>query len=214
MSKQQTPQADRVLVLLSAAEPGVSARHFVQVFSVCSTVFAAVDVATRSGDPPVWASPVDDQTAKWLAEKHQLLAAPLALERLDPMAESYAGLVVPDGQGFYFEPHSASVRAFLEYFVKFKRPICLIGGGTAALLSTEPPAGEHWFLRKCALTAPSNYDAIKHNTYLAHTSMEDFIVTCRAKSSVHIVVDDSIVTAQNRNCTLIAIQTFILLCNR
>ncbi|KAL2914448.1 Glutamine amidotransferase-like class 1 domain-containing protein 1 [Polyrhizophydium stewartii] len=197
----------------------MSPKQFIQAYSVCTTVFSSVDLATLNGDSPRWAA-ADDASAKWLADKKHILARPLALETLDPNVEHYAGMVVPDGDGFYFEPRNLKIRSFLEYFVKFRKPVCLIGAGAAALFSTEPDPGEQWLLRKYSLTAPSNLSAVRHNKYLTHRSIEDFIVDMYGRystgknESVHIVVDDNLVTAQSKACTLIAIQTFILLCNR
>ncbi|KAH9246105.1 hypothetical protein BASA81_016382 [Batrachochytrium salamandrivorans] len=162
----------------------------------------------------------DSATAKWLADKHNLLKHPLALDTLDPLLANYSGFVVPDADGFYFEPQSPAIHSFLEYFLKFRKPICLIGSGTAVLFSTEPNTGDMWMFRRHALTAPSNLSLVKANTYTTCRSVEDFIgdlygrYSTSKNESLHIVIDDNIVTAQTKNSTLIAIQAFTLLCNR
>ncbi|KAH9273024.1 hypothetical protein BASA83_004589 [Batrachochytrium salamandrivorans] len=220
----QSAYSSKVIILLSSTNPGTSLKHFIQVYSVCSTVFNTVHIATTTGLPPIWApvmgtSPstttgsttgsttttttgstttnttnTDSATAKWLADKHNLLKHPLALDTLDPLLANYSGFVVPDADGFYFEPQSPAIHSFLEYFLKFRKPICLIGSGTAVLFSTEP-------------------------TRVICGCFDDMLLlllpTFRCKNeSLHIVIDDNIVTAQTKNSTLIAIQAFTLLCNR
>ncbi|KAH6568022.1 hypothetical protein BASA62_005699 [Batrachochytrium salamandrivorans] len=174
----QSAYSSKVIILLSSTNPGTSLKHFIQVYSVCSTVFNTVHIATTTG------------------------------------------FVVPDADGFYFEPQSPAIHSFLEYFLKFRKPICLIGSGTAVLFSTEPNTGDMWMFRRHALTAPSNLSLVKANTYTTCRSVEDFIgdlygrYSTSKNESLHIVIDDNIVTAQTKNSTLIAIQAFTLLCNR
>ncbi|KAJ8325859.1 Glutamine amidotransferase-like class 1 domain-containing protein 1 [Batrachochytrium dendrobatidis] len=225
-TKQSTPS--KVLILLSSVEPGTSPKHFVQVYSVCSTVFPTVHISTANGLPPIWSTKntphttthMDDATSKWIADKKNILSNPLSLEDLDPAIENYSGLVVPDADGFYFEHCCQKIHSFMEYFLKFKKPICMIGSGTAVLFSTEPKTGDMWIFRKFALTAPSNVSLIQSDQYLTNRSIEDFISDMYGRystgksESLHVVIDDHIVTAQANTSTLIAIQTFILLCNR
>ncbi|KAI8838643.1 hypothetical protein BC829DRAFT_421231 [Chytridium lagenaria] len=244
----------QVLFLLTSSHPGVSAKAFIQSFTVCSTVFAA-KAATPDGRPPVW-SDLDDGCLKWFRDRSIRVAnaegngadalafsktpemnssgPPLDLSTFsDPYdartlnlnQEVFAGLVVPCGDGWalgYFnDTESVAIKALFEHLVRRKRPICLIGGGTAALFSTRPSVpAESWIFEKTSLTAPSSGEALASRQAMHETSIEDFIKIWGGRYSAgrndvcHVVIDDHIVTGQNRNSNLIAIQNFILISRR
>ncbi|KAI9362478.1 hypothetical protein DFJ73DRAFT_812537 [Zopfochytrium polystomum] len=98
----------------------------------------------------------------------------------------------------------------------------MIGGGVAAVLSTRPrDAGVAWVFHRCSLTGPSTWEMLKLPDALSRQSVEDFIrlwggqyTSGREDSACHVVIDDHIVTGQNRHSTLIAIQNFILTLKR
>jgi hypothetical protein len=79
---------------------------------------------------------------------------------------------------------------------------------------------EEWMFFNYSMTAPSNFDDVIAKRYGTIPSLEEFLFSNFAhytfikKNAIHLVVDDHLVTAQNKYSTLVAIQTFILLCNR
>lgn len=96
----------------------------------------------------------------------------------------------------------------------------MIGSGCASLLATAPEVNEDWMFRHYSLTAPSNMEDVKDNLYGTIPSLEEFIVinlghyAFSSRDGPHIVIDDHMVTSQRRSGSLVAIQSFILLCNR
>ena len=83
----------KIALLLPVNEPGVSAKQFVQVYSVCSTVFQQVDILTYKAQKPIF-----DHKVPFI-EELLLTMKPLDVHKLDPIKNDYQGLVVPDGQG-------------------------------------------------------------------------------------------------------------------
>jgi hypothetical protein len=109
----------------------------------------------------------------------------------------------------------------------------MIGSGTRSkflynlsiLLQTLPLSSEKWIFESYSLTSPPN----TYTDINPLISIEDFIrdhfgnYNSFGKDSLAIVigilifdffVDDNVLTAQNKKSTIIAIQTFILMCNR
>ncbi|KAI8904397.1 hypothetical protein EDD86DRAFT_194898 [Gorgonomyces haynaldii] len=190
-----------LLLLLSSQEPGVSAKHFLQIHSVMSTVFGSIVVCTPNGDSICW-NIQDEHTRKTLADKQ---LEPVDLKSID-FTLDWHGLVIPDQLGL-----DCDILFIFDYFIKFKRPICMIGSGTEILLKTRPKIGEDWLFKDTCMTGPSNQE---------NSSVQDFISDFHGNYSFtrskrpHIVIDDHIVTAQNKNSSLLAVQTFILLCSQ
>jgi hypothetical protein len=59
--------------------------------------------------------------------------------------------MINDCQGLVVLENAQIGNGILEHFVKFKKPICLIGSGTQALLDTRPITGD-WIFRDYCIT--------------------------------------------------------------
>ena len=179
--------ASQALILLSSSAPGINFKHFQQINQVCRTVFQQVHYVTRNGERPVF-----DNEAKSDFEQ---------LNYIDIMTKihEYQGLVIPDGMGHYHD-QSEELAALLESFVKFKKPICMIGTGTAALLSTRPKVEQGWIFEHYSLTGPSNQDDIKDNRQGTVESIEEFIFryfgnfSCNINDALHVIIGNLLLT--------------------
>ncbi|KAI8897974.1 hypothetical protein BC833DRAFT_526411, partial [Globomyces pollinis-pini] len=184
-----------------------STKQFLQVYSVCSTVFSQVDIITDGKAPTFDASHSLDLTHK-------------DYKKVNTIKNDYQGLVIPDALGTFLQSFCKFKSIKLKYFKSDIEPVCMIGRGAAALLSTKPDIDQEWIFARYSLTGPSNIDDFNDGVYGKYPSIEDFCFenlgnyTCSRKNALHIIVDDNVVTGQNKTSTLIAIQTFILLCNR
>lgn len=90
----------------------------------------------------------------------------------------------------------------------------------ASLLSTAPSLNCAWIFEQYNLTGPSNMDDVKKGVFGRISSVQEFVfghfgnfVFTEKETATHVIVDDFLVTAQRKEDTLIAIQTFILICN-
>jgi hypothetical protein len=90
----------------------------------------------------------------------------------------------------------------------------------ASLLSTAPTLNNPWIFEQYNLTGPSNLDDVNRGVYGKISSVQEFVFghfgnfVYTEKECLHVVVDDILVTAQRKADTLIALQTFILICNK
>ncbi|EMP34729.1 Parkinson disease 7 domain-containing protein 1 [Chelonia mydas] len=98
-------------------------------------------------------------------------------------------------------------------------PICAVGHGVAALCCATNE-DKSWVFQGYSLTGPSVYELIRQPSFASLSIIvEDFVKDSGATFSaskpdaVHVVLDRHLVTGQNENSTVVAVQNLILLCN-
>ncbi|XP_075357901.1 glutamine amidotransferase-like class 1 domain-containing protein 1 isoform X2 [Mycteria americana] len=98
-------------------------------------------------------------------------------------------------------------------------PICAIGHGVAALCCATNE-DKSWVFQGYSLTGPSVYELVRQPNFASLSIIvEDFVkdsgATFSASSpdAVHVVLDRHLVTGQNENSTLPAVQNLLILCN-
>ncbi|XP_057286602.1 glutamine amidotransferase-like class 1 domain-containing protein 1 isoform X4 [Pezoporus wallicus] len=98
-------------------------------------------------------------------------------------------------------------------------PICAVGHGVAALCCATNE-DKSWVFQGYSLTGPSVYELVRQPNFASLSIIvEDFVkdsgATFSASSpdAVHVVLDRHLVTGQNENSTLPAVQNLLILCN-
>ncbi|OXB57456.1 hypothetical protein ASZ78_010171 [Callipepla squamata] len=98
-------------------------------------------------------------------------------------------------------------------------PICAVGHGVAALCCATSE-DKSWVFQGYSLTGPSVYELIRQPNFASLSIIvEDFVRDSGATFSaskpdaVHVVLDRHLVTGQNENSTLPAVQNLLILCN-
>ncbi|KAG8125663.1 hypothetical protein E2320_020758, partial [Naja naja] len=98
-------------------------------------------------------------------------------------------------------------------------PICAIGNGVAALCCATNE-DKSWVFQEYSLTGPSVYELVRLPSFASlPIIVEDFSKDSGATFSasqvdaVHVVLDRHLVTGQNENSTVAAVQNLIFLCN-
>ncbi|XP_039177886.1 glutamine amidotransferase-like class 1 domain-containing protein 1 isoform X2 [Crotalus tigris] len=98
-------------------------------------------------------------------------------------------------------------------------PICAIGNGVAALCCATNE-DKSWVFQEYSLTGPSVYELVRLPSFASlPIIVEDFSKDAGATFSaskvdaVHVVLDRHLVTGQNENSTVAAVQNLIFLCN-
>uniref|UniRef100_A0A8C9EL20 Glutamine amidotransferase-like class 1 domain-containing protein 1 n=1 Tax=Pavo cristatus TaxID=9049 RepID=A0A8C9EL20_PAVCR len=100
-----------------------------------------------------------------------------------------------------------------------REPICAVGHGVAALCCATNE-DKSWVFQGYSLTGPSVYELIRQPNFASlPIIVEDFVKDSGAAFSaskpdaVHVVLDRHVVTGQNENSTLPAVQNLLILCN-
>uniref|UniRef100_A0A3B3XS29 Glutamine amidotransferase-like class 1 domain-containing protein 1 n=1 Tax=Poecilia mexicana TaxID=48701 RepID=A0A3B3XS29_9TELE len=103
------------LIVASASPQGVSAKSFLQCFSLCSTAFN-LQTATPGGKPIDFVG-VDESTARWVQDFNvKSYATPAKLESID--GARYQALLIPDCPGAPNDlAHSGSMHRILTQFI-------------------------------------------------------------------------------------------------
>ncbi|XP_064079325.1 glutamine amidotransferase-like class 1 domain-containing protein 1 isoform X2 [Macrobrachium nipponense] len=104
---------------------------------------------------------------------------------------------------------------------EIEEPVCAIGLGVCALLSAVKGDSQQWAFRDIALTG-SSLSEVTATSYFASLPLipgdaildRAGIFSTGAPASVHIVVNAGVVTGQNPQSTLSAVQNMILLANQ
>ncbi|KAJ3331622.1 Glutamine amidotransferase-like class 1 domain-containing protein 1 [Blyttiomyces sp. JEL0837] len=135
---------------------------------------------------------------------------------LEGELDSFVGLVVPDGEGSLYNDECPQIGRMIEHF-RSRR-----SSGLGTLFTTRPESyTDTWKFNGYSMTGPTNMELVSTGTILDKPSIEDFVTiwggkfsSGRDKHACHVVVDDTLVTGQNRISTMIAIQNFILIARR
>ncbi|XP_014348259.1 glutamine amidotransferase-like class 1 domain-containing protein 1 isoform X2 [Latimeria chalumnae] len=205
------------LIVASASAGGVSAQSFHHCFTLCSSAFN-LQVATPGGKPMDFVD-VDENTMRWIQDfRMKPYANPAKLESID--GARYHALLVPGCPGAMTDlANSGYLAKILHHFSTEKKPICAVGHGVAALCCVTNE-DKSWMFQGYSLTGPSIFELVRRADFASlPIIVEDFIKDSGATFSasepdaVHIVLDRHLITGQNDQSTLIAVQNLILLCN-
>ncbi|XP_012720696.1 glutamine amidotransferase-like class 1 domain-containing protein 1 [Fundulus heteroclitus] len=204
------------LIVASASPQGVSAKSFLQCFSLCSTAFN-LQTATPGGKTIDFVG-VDESTARWVQDFNvKSYATPAKLESID--GARYQALLIPDCPGAPNDlAHSGSMHRILTQFISQQKPVCAVGQGVSALCcATE---GQRWIFGGYSLTGPSVFELVRQPDFAnLPLIVEDFVkdsggsYTASQEDAVHVVVDRHLITGQNLQSTSLAVNNLILLCN-
>ncbi|GAB1598812.1 glutamine amidotransferase-like class 1 domain-containing protein 1 isoform X1 [Argonauta hians] len=210
------------LLVLSASSPGVTAQSFVQAYNLAATNFT-VQLATPDGKTCEFVDQ-DEHNRRWFNEfRSKSASTPISLESVD--ANRYAALLIPPAPGAVNDlAHNTDLADILNHFIQEKKPICAIGMGTVGLcpaIQKTKSNNNYWNFQDYSMTAPSVLELARKADFANLPIIpEDFIKDNGASYSssecdaIHIIVDRHLVTGQNVQSTLIAVQNLILLCNQ
>ncbi|XP_069480137.1 glutamine amidotransferase-like class 1 domain-containing protein 1 isoform X2 [Ambystoma mexicanum] len=205
------------LIVVSATTEGVSAQSFLNAFNQGSSAFN-LQVATPGGKPIDFVD-VNEGNSRWIQDfQLKAYASPAKLESID--GARYHALLIPNCPGAMSDlANSGSLARILQHFIMEKKPMCAIGHGVAALCCTTDE-NKSWLFQGYSLTGPSVYELVRKPDFASlPIIVEDFVKDSNATFSasepdaVHVVLDRHLVTGQNDNSTMAAVQNLILLCN-
>uniref|UniRef100_A0A3B3YZN8 Glutamine amidotransferase-like class 1 domain-containing protein 1 n=1 Tax=Poecilia mexicana TaxID=48701 RepID=A0A3B3YZN8_9TELE len=191
---------------------GVSAKSFLQCFSLCSTAFN-LQTATPGGKPIDFVG-VDESTARWVQDFNvKSYATPAKLESID--GARYQALLIPDCPGAPNDlAHSGSMHRILTQFISQQRRVgtVLCYRGAELVFS---------YGGRCLLRLiPSVFELVRQPDFAnLPLIVEDFVkdsggsYTASQEDAVHVVVDRHVITGQNQQSTSLAVNNLILLCN-
>eukprot|EP00698_Gefionella_okellyi_P019541 TRINITY_DN5999_c0_g1_i4.p1 TRINITY_DN5999_c0_g1~~TRINITY_DN5999_c0_g1_i4.p1 ORF type:complete len:222 (-),score=40.31 TRINITY_DN5999_c0_g1_i4:198-863(-) len=214
----------RALIVLSAARSadfpgrsGVFASSFIAAYQTLSQAGFQVVVATPNSVAPELRCE-DDNAAKWVRERKQLFMAATALESLQ--ATNFAILCVPNCIGALADlAVHQQFSTFVRQFFAAKKPIVTAGYGLAGLFGALDSSTGSWLFRDHVMTGISNLEVSKTPSFgKLPVTVQDFTLdhgaqfTCSvAEQATHIVVDRTLVTAQNTQSTALAVRNAIWL---
>lgn len=211
------PTRPSCLVLCSCNIEGVSAQAFIHAITITNSAFV-LHIATPQGSPIEFAN-LDESSRKWVADfRAKTYTAPLKLESVDPTR--YSALLIPSSPGAMYDlAKHDTVMHILRYFMKEQKPVCAIGHGVAALAAGKDETNL-WCFRGYSMTGPTVYELIQRRDFSAlpliveeHARDNLASFTASQPGCVHTVIDRNLITAQNEQSTLSAVQNLILLCN-
>ncbi|KAM4617117.1 glutamine amidotransferase-like class 1 domain-containing protein 1 [Discoglossus pictus] len=226
MKKQGVPgpigASDRLtkpscLIVGSAAAGGVSAQSFLHSFTFASSAFN-LQVATPGGKPLDFVG-ISDTDTRWIQDfQLKPYANPARLESID--GSRYHALLIPHCPGALTDlANSGYLARILQHFTSEKKPICAIGHGVTALCCATNE-DRSWVFQNYSLTGPSVFELVRQPEYASlPLILEDFAKDSGATFSasepdaIHLVLDRHLITGQNENSTMAAVQNLILLCN-
>ncbi|XP_053304605.1 glutamine amidotransferase-like class 1 domain-containing protein 1 [Spea bombifrons] len=205
------------LIVGSAAAGGVSAQSFLNSFNLASSAFN-LQVATPGGKPLDFVG-INDTDSRWFQEFHlKPYANPARIESID--GSRYHALLIPHCPGALTDlANSGYLARILQHFKTEKKPICAVGHGVTALCCATNE-DKSWAFQDYSLTGPSVYELVRQPEYSSlPLILEDFAKDSGATFSasepdaIHVVLDRHLITGQNENSTVAAVQNLILLSN-
>ncbi|XP_061856612.1 glutamine amidotransferase-like class 1 domain-containing protein 1 isoform X2 [Colius striatus] len=205
------------LLVASAAAAGVSAQSFLHCFTLTSSAFN-LQVATPGGKSIDFVD-VNESNTRWIQDfRMKSYANPAKLESID--GTRYHALLIPNCPGAMTDlANSGYLAKILQHFSAENKPICAVGHGVAALCCATNE-DKTWVFQGYSLTGPSVYELVRQPNFASLAIIvEDFVkdsgATFSASSpdAVHVVLDRHLVTGQNENSTLPAVQNLLMLCN-
>lgn len=205
------------LIVASSAAEGVSAQSFLHCFNLCSSTFN-LQIATPGGKPIDFVD-VDETNMRLIQDfRMKAYAGPAKLESID--GARYHALLIPSSPGAMSDlAHSGYLAKILQHFISEKKPVCAVGHGVSALCCAVTEE-RSWIFRGYSLTGPSVLELVRRRDFAnLPIVVEDFVKDSGATYSasevdaVHVVLDRHLVTGQNDQSTVAAVQNLILLCS-
>ncbi|MBZ3870294.1 Parkinson disease 7 domain-containing protein 1 [Sciurus carolinensis] len=196
---------------------GVSAQSFLHCFTLASAAFN-LQVATPGGKAIDFVD-VTESNARWVQDfRLKAYASPAKLESID--GARYHALLIPSCPGALADlASSGSLARILQHFHSESKPICAIGHGVAALCCATSE-DRSWVFHGYTLTGPSVYELVRAPGFARlPLVVEDFVkdsgagFSASAPDAVHVVLDRHLVTGQNANSTVPAVQNLLFLCS-
>lgn len=205
------------LVVLSGSKEGNSAQSFIQSFTLLHTNFT-VQIATPGGKPLEFVKQ-EDQSRRWLNEfRMKSIAIPISLQTVDP--HRYSCLLIPHSPGAAFDlSNDPDLTQILKNFIQEKKPICAVGMGVAGLFSATEE--DTWAFHRYSLTSSSVFELARLADFENIPIIPEDVIkdrlgmySCSEPDEVHVIVDRHLITGQNEQSTLTAVQNLILLHNQ
>ncbi|XP_061466005.1 glutamine amidotransferase-like class 1 domain-containing protein 1 isoform X1 [Rhineura floridana] len=196
---------------------GVSADSFLHSFTLASSAFN-LQVATPGGKSIDFTG-VNDANIRWIQDfRMKSYANPAKLESTD--GARYHALLIPDCPGAMVDlANSGYLARILQHFSSENKPICAVGHGVAALCCATNE-DKSWVFQEYSLTGPSVCELIRLPSFASLPIIfEDFAkdsganFTASKPDAVHVVLDRHLVTGQNDNSTVAAVQNLVFLCS-
>lgn len=206
------------LIILSGRKDANSSLSFIQSFTLLHTAFT-IQIATPGGKSLEFINQ-DEQRRRWLNDfRMKPFSVPISLQTIDP--NRYSCLVIPHIPGAALDlADDNDLGQILKHFVKEKKPICAVGMGVVGLFSAIDD-DQSWCFRRYVLTSTSVFEMAKSPDFESSPIIPEDIIkdrgghySCSEPDEVHIIVDRHLITGQNEQSTLIAMQNLVLLCNQ
>ncbi|XP_055998739.1 glutamine amidotransferase-like class 1 domain-containing protein 1 [Ostrea edulis] len=205
------------LMVLSSAVEGVTAHSFIQAYTLASSNFS-IQLSSPHGKNVEYVQQ-DDHNRRWFNEfRSKSSSNPIPFETVD--SARYSALLIPSSPGSVHDlANNPELCQIITHFIKEKKPICAIGMGVAALCCAKSSDGKHWGLQDYSLTGPSVYELARNQDFTSlPVIIEDFIKDHGGKynssdmDAVHVIIDRHLITGQNVQSTLMAVQNLTLMC--
>ncbi|OWF50653.1 Parkinson disease 7 domain-containing protein 1-like [Mizuhopecten yessoensis] len=205
------------LLVLSAGNEGVSAQSFIQAYNLASSNFN-IQLASPGGRNVEYTQQ-DESNRRWFNEfRSKASSTPIALDTVD--AARYSALLLPSAPGalqdLATDKHLGQI---LSHFVNEKKGICAVGLGVAGLCAARKGDGRTWCFDSYSLTGPSVFELARSADFPSLSIIiEDFIkdnggnYNSSEPDAVHIIIDRHLITGQNVQSTLTAVQNLTLMC--
>ncbi|KAM6172068.1 glutamine amidotransferase-like class 1 domain-containing protein 1 isoform 1-T1 [Erethizon dorsatum] len=216
MASERLASRPACLLVASGAAEGVSAQSFLHCFTLASAAFN-LQVATPGGKAMDFVD-VTESNARWVQDfRLKAYANPAKLESID--GARYHALLIPSCPGALADlANSGSLARILQHFQSESKPICAIGHGVAALCCATSE-DRSWVFHGYSLTGPSVYELVRAPGFARlPLVVEDFVKDSGAGFSaskpdaMHVVLDRHLITGQNANSTIPAVQNLLFLC--
>uniref|UniRef100_A0A8C4MZV4 Glutamine amidotransferase-like class 1 domain-containing protein 1 n=1 Tax=Eptatretus burgeri TaxID=7764 RepID=A0A8C4MZV4_EPTBU len=131
----------------------------------------------------------------------------------------YDALLLPSAQGAMIDlASSQSLARIIRHFVSEQKPLCAVSHGVAALCCAVDE-DKSWAFSGYSITGPTVFELVRRADFSTmQLIVEDFardagaVFSASQSGVVHVVVDRHVVTGQNEQSTLTAVQNLVLLC--
>ncbi|XP_028393006.1 glutamine amidotransferase-like class 1 domain-containing protein 1 [Dendronephthya gigantea] len=207
------------LIVCSSSPEGVSASSFIHAFTLTNSTFN-VQIVTPQGRQIEFIRS-DESSKRWINDfRTKTISVPGKLENIQ--ASRFSAMLIPSSPGALNDlAENEVLAALLNRFIEQKKPICAVGYGVAALFAAKNENNKSsWSFKSYSLTAPSLFEMVKtENFNTLNIIPEDYIkdhggtYSASECDAVHVVMDRHVITGQNDQSTLCAVQNLILLCN-
>lgn len=205
------------LLVLSSANEGVSAQSFFQAYNLASSNFN-IQLASPGGRNVDYTQQ-DESNRRWFNEfRSKATSTPIALDTVD--AGRYSALLLPSAPGALHDlATDKDLAQLLSQFVSEKKGICAVGMGVAGLCAAKKDGVRTWCFESYSLTGPSVFELARSPEFSSlPIIVEDFIkdnggnYNCSEPDAIHVIIDRHLITGQNVQSTLTAVQNLTLMC--